>query len=377
MANIPLSEFGVAWFKDILRQMNTWFRNQLTTGIDSLSTELFGTPLPNGSGIDLIFSAPNSSDEPWVSIYANIVGGEVMVFALVCLFITVQGRHFLRIFDVGGSKLDRQTRTNAWPGAVLIVGWYWVAVLTLYLIHGLTIGLIPNITQVSSNLLKLLPITGVNPLMTFILVGTGAISLTALKTMYFLREVLLYVYLYGMPIGIAFAFSNLPVISQIAARFCRQFIPLAILPLPAAVLFRGYALLFGGSPIVTPSEALFQYVTVISLPVLGVYLTWKTFRYGAPLAAGAISRTGQVATTAGVVAGIAATGGTGAAATAARYGSRAGVAHAAIQQVGGENSSTTRNGPSTTTGQDNVSTDTAADGGVPAYRRAEHDPGYY
>ncbi|WP_277554062.1 hypothetical protein [Halobaculum limi] len=376
MAQIPLSDFGLEWFKDIVGQLNKWLREQLSTGYQTLSAEIFGTPLPD-TELTSLFSAPSSTDQLWYDLYQSIVGGDIMIYALLVLFLSVQARHFVRIFQLGSPQQDRQAKRSGWIGAVLIVGWYWVGVLLLYLVHGLTIGLVPNVSEVSSLILDLLPSAGLNPLMTFIFMGIGAISLTALKAIYFLRELLLYVYLYGMPIGVAFAFSNLPVISQIAARFCRQFIPLAILPLPAAVLFRGYALLFGGSPVVSPGEALFQYVAVISLPVLGLYLTWKTFRYGAPLVTAAISRTGRVATAAGVVAGIAATGGTGAAATAARYGSRAGVAQAAIQRVGGDSRATDSQRTSSTTGQDNLTTDADADGGVPAYRRAEHDPGYY
>jgi len=377
MADIPLSDFGVAWFKDIIGQVSTWFRNQLTNGYESLSAELFETPLPDGSGVDLIFSPPRGGDTPWNDIYNSIVGGEMMILALVCLFIAVQGRHFIRIFNFGNPQTDRQSRRSAWTGAILIIGWYWLAVLTLYLVQGFTIGLIPNVSAVGSTLLKLLPTAATNPLMTFIFMALGALSLTALKAIFFLRELLLYVYLYGMPIGIAFAFSSLPVVSQIATRFCRQFIPLAVLPLPAAVLFRGYALLFGGNPVVSPGEALFQYVTVISLPLLGLYLTWKTFRYGAPLVTSAISRTGRTAAGVGVIAGVAATGGAGAAATAARYGTRAGAAHAAIQRVGGDTDAADRQTASATTGQDNLTTDADSDGGVPTYRRAEHDPGYY
>jgi len=377
MAGLPLSDFGLEWFKDILGQITDWLKEQLSTGYQTLSTELFGTPLPDQTGPSSLFGAPAPADSPWYDIYHSVVGGEIMILSLIILFLTVQGRHFLRIFQFGSPQKDRWGRRSAWTGAVFIVGWYWIGILSLYLVQGLTIGLIPNVAEVSGSVLDMLPVAATNPLMTFIFMALGALSLTALKAIFFLRELLLYVYLYGMPIGIAFAFSSLPVVSQIAARFCRQFIPLAVLPLPAAVLFRGYALLFGGNPVVSPGEALFQYVTVISLPLLGLYLTWKTFRYGAPLVTSAISRTGRTAATAGVIAGVAATGGAGAAATAARYGTRAGAAHAAIQRVGGDADATDRQTASATTGQDNLTTDADSDGGVPAYRRAEHDPGYY
>ncbi|GAA0212544.1 hypothetical protein [Halobaculum roseum] len=373
MVQIPLSDYGVEWFKDILGQITAWFREQLVEGYQKLTTELFETPLPDGTGLEVVFDSPEPGTTPWYDVYQTVVGGEVMILALIILFLSVQGRHFVRVFHFGSPQRDRRTRRNAWTGGCLIVAWYWIAVLTLYFVNGLIIGIIPNVTQIGAGVLELLPTSAVNPVMTFGLTSVGAVALSTLQAIFFLREVLLYVYLYGMPIGLAFAFGNLPVVSRIAARFCRQFIPLAVLPIPAAVLFRGYGLLFGGDPVVSPTRPLFGYVVAISLPVVGLYVTWKTFRYAAPLVTGALARTGRTAATLGLVAGVGATVGGGAAATTARFGPRTGMTYAAVQRVTDGGSS--QRGASTTTTQDNVATDRSGDGGIPAYRRPENDPG--
>ncbi|MXR40787.1 hypothetical protein GRX01_05455 [Halobaculum sp. WSA2] len=373
MANLPLSDYGVEWFKDILGQIIAWFREQLLRGYQTITTDLFATPLPDGTGLNVVLCSPDTGEAPWYSIYQTVVTGEVLIVSLVILFLSIQGRHFARIFNLGSPKTDRRTRRSAWTGGILIVSWYWIAVLALYMVQALTIGLIPDISQVGTAVAKLLPDAALNPVMTLVLTTVAAISLSTLKSIFFLREVLLYVYLYGMPIGLAFAFGNLPVVSRIAARFCRQFIPLVVLPIPAAVLFRGYGLLFGGEPVVSPTRPLFGYVVAISLPVVGLYVTWKTFRYAAPLVTGALARTSRTAATLGAVAGMGAAVGGGAAATTARYGPRAGMMYAAVQRVMDGGSS--QHGASTTT-QDNVTTDRSGDGGIPAYRRRENDPGH-
>jgi len=186
-----------------------------------------------------------------------------MLLALLVLFLAVQGRHFTRIFNVGSAYSDGYTRRNAWTGAVLIVGWYWVAVLILYFVRGLTVALIPDISRVGAVLIDILPAAAGNPMLTMLLATAGGAAMVLLKAVYFIRDILLFIYLYGMPIGIALSYGNIPVLSRITKRLCMQFLPLAILPLPAAVLFRGYALLFAGDQIITPVDAFLAYFVVI------------------------------------------------------------------------------------------------------------------
>jgi hypothetical protein len=373
MPSIPFADFGVKWFTDIINKITEWFGSELTRGLRNLTTEFFGTPIPEGSGTEVIFRAPTASDEPWHSIYGSVVAGEIMVLALLLLFLAVQGRHFVRIFDFSSAYNERRTRRSAWTGAVLIVAWYWVAVLLLYFVDGFTIALIPDLSRLGAALIDIMPTAVGNPGITAIMAFLGAVAMLALKALYFIREVLLYVYLYTMPLGIAIAFGNIPVMSHIARRLCRQFIPLAILPLPATLLFRGYGLVFVGDQVVTPGSKFLEYFVVISLPLLALYVTWKTFRYASPLTAKALSRGTQAAATIGSVAGVGYLGGKRAALTTARYGRTAGAVQAATD--GGRS----RPGESGGTKQDNGADDDSGGGGggVPAYRRSENDPAYY
>jgi hypothetical protein len=367
MPEIPFADFGLKWFEDIVGQVTDWFTASLTDGYESLTRSFFSTPTPDGGDLETVFAAPASDDAPWYGIYEGVVGGEVMIIALLVLFLAVQGRHFVRLFRFGSAYADRRTRRSAWTGAVAIIGWYWLAVMLLYLVEALTIGLIPDVGRVGAAVLELLPAALSNPILTMVLAGLGGLAMVLLKAIYFLRDLLLYVYLYAMPIGLAAAFANIPVISAVARRFCRGFVPLAILPLPAVLLFRGYGLLFAGDGVVAPEDALLQYLVVVSLPVLALYLTWTTFRFASPLVAGAVGRASQTAVLAGTVAGLGYTAGAGAATTAARWGTRAGLTQAAAGQLGGSNQANTAS----------TEQDTTRDGGRPEYRRTENDPGYY
>jgi type IV secretion system protein TrbL len=330
---------------------------------------MFGTPLPEGEGTAKVFSKPPESDGLWHGIYEATVAGEVMIFALIILFLCVQGRHFVRIFNFGSAYEQRKAQRSAWTGAFLIVAWYWIAVLTLYFTHGLTIGLLPNVAEVAETLIRILPQAVDTPIITLLMAMAGGISVLALQALFFIREVLLYVFLYAMPIGLAIAYGNVPILSQIAQRICAQFIPLAILPLPAALLFRGYAFLFTGESKLAVSGSFFQYLVVISLPIIALYVTWKTFRYASPLAARALGTATRGTVLLGTVAGAAALGGPRAAAAAGRWGPAAGASVAASNRYRTASQSASQSA--------SKSSDEADAGGRPEYRRKENDPAYY
>lgn len=387
MPDLPFADIGRKWFEDIVDQITRWFANTLTEEYNSLTADLFATPVPGGSGASLVFGAPPPHDEPWHGIYQGVVGGEVMVLALLVVFLGVQARNFVRIFDFGFVQGSGRFSRSAWTGAVLVVGWYWIAVLVLYVVQGLTIGLLPDVGSLGAALVETQPEVVVNPLLTMLLAIIGAIALLLLEGVFYIREVLVFVFIYGMPIGIALATTGVPVVSSVARGLCRQFLPPAFLPLPAVVLFRGYSLLFTGDGIGLPSDPFLQSLIAISLPVLGVYVTWKMFAYASPAVSGVVGATSKAAVGLGVGGGLAYAGQTSAAATAMRSGTRAGLGRAAANSVGStgsSNASRTDSGrpPGTsettaTTERTGNSSSTASDGGVPAYRRSENDPGYY
>lgn len=201
MAEIPFSDFGIKWFEDIVDQITEWFVEELVTGLHEASISLFDTPLPEGEGVGLIFSPPSGSDGVWQSIYESTVAGETTFFALVILFLCVQGHHFIRIFNYGSAYEARKARRSFWVGAFLIITWYWLGVLALYFVQGLTVGLLPDIGVVGGVVADILPQAAGTPGITLLMAVIGGLSMVALKALFFIRELLLYIYLYGMPLG--------------------------------------------------------------------------------------------------------------------------------------------------------------------------------
>jgi len=380
MSVISLVDVGLRWFTDIISIIVEWFQSGLVEGYNSLSEEFFGTPTPPTNG-NFVFGQPTT--EPWIQLHEVLVMGEVTLIALLILIVTVQGRHTIRIFNFGSRYQARKVRKTAWSGVLLIVTWYWVGVLALYLVDGFTIGLLPDYNAVADSLLVFLSVSLSNPALSLLMAAIGGIAMWILQALFFLREILLYVFFYGMPIGIAIAYGNLPVVSQIARQMCLKFIPLAVMPLPVALLFKGYELLFGSgtSAVVAPESPFLSYLVATSLPVFGVLIVWKLFKYATPLVTNAIGTAAGATVTAGAILGAGYLAGPRVATTAARWGPKAAATHSVAQRFSSNPSGsepTSADAQSATgTNHDNVTRDAHGQQGVPAYRRTENDPGYY
>ncbi|OVE82996.1 hypothetical protein B2G88_18075 [Natronolimnobius baerhuensis] len=380
---MSLTEFGRRWFEDIVETIIEWFQDGLIDGYDYLSEELFGTPVPETDG-NFVFGQP--TNEPWIGLHDALVTGEIMLLSLLLLVIFVQGHHTIRIFDFGSVYQARKARRSAWTGAVLIVTWYWVAVLALYLVNGFTIALVPGIDALIDGVLDFLEVSITNPALALLMAGIGGIAMWILQALFFIREILLYIYLYATPIAIAVAYGYLPVVSRIAKQIAIKFVPLAIMPLPVAILFRGYDLLFGTgtNSAIAPESAFLSYIIGASLPIFALVLIWKLFAYASPLTAKAIGGATKGAVTVGATLGAAKVAGPLAATTAARWGPKAAAWQVAGQQISGRHRGSSANSsgaPSNAaaggTTHDNVVADAHGQRGVPQYRRTENDPGYY
>nr|WP_049921880.1 hypothetical protein [Haloferax sp. BAB-2207] len=349
---VDLIDVVLEGFKEALSWLTGLFMRGLRTGYQSLTEGMFGTPTPRTDG-PIVFGT--ASNGPWPAIQDALVGGEIMLVSLLLLVMCVQGRHALRIFNIGSAYEARRTKKTAWVGALLIVSWYWVSILSLYLVDGFTIALMPSLSSLGDTMFELLEVSLTNPVLAFLFGVAGGLSMWSLEAFYYIREVLIYVYVYGMPIAFALGYGNLPVISDIAVGFSKRFVPLAVLPLPAAVVFKGYDLLFSQNAL-APSSPFLRYLVATSLPLIALYLTWKTFTYATPLIARVIGGATRGAALVGGVAAGAYVGGAGVATTAARWGPKAAAGQALAQRAAAQRDSTDDSD------------------GLPSYRRTENEP---
>jgi len=377
MVPLSLSEFGRQWFEDIVGTVTEWFEEALIDGYNILTAEVFGTPVPETDG-DFVFGQP--TNDPWVELHDTLVAGEIMLLSLLLLVIFVQARHTIRIFNFGSVYEARKARRSAWTGAFLIVVWYWASVLILYLVNGFTIALVPNIDALADAILNYIEVSVANPGIALMLASIGGTAMLFLTALFYIREILLYIFLYSIPIAISVAYGYLPVVSGIVRKIAIKFVPLAIMPLPVAILFRGYDFLFGtgAEASLAPDNPFLSYLIGASLPVFALILIWKLFAYSSPLTARAIGGTAKGVVTIGTAVGAAKVAGPLAATTAARWGPKAAAWQVAGQKVADQKTSN-RSNPDKNggTANDNIASDAYGQKGIRQYRRTENDPGYY
>ncbi|MCU4802728.1 hypothetical protein OB920_20410 [Halobacteria archaeon HArc-gm2] len=380
MIDVSLVDVGIEWFKDIIEAVTRWFQQGLADGYSALTNEIFGTPTPETDG-PFVFGSP--TNEPWVGIHDALVAGEVTAVALLLLVVSVQARHTISIFNLGTSYEARRTKKVAWTGVFLIVTWYWIAAVSLYVVDAVSIALIPELGTLLNAMVDFLATPIQNLMLGLLMAGIGGFAMWVLQALLFIRDVLLVVFIYGMPIGFALAYGNLPVLSRIAKSVCMRFVPLLIMPVPIALIFSGYELVFqeGTSAALAPGVVYLQHFVAVSLPVLSVIVVWKLFQYASPLATKAFETTAGATLKVGAILGAGYLAGPKVAGTAARWGPKVAAGQAFAQRV-----SSTSNGeapefgsttPAGGTKQDSVATDAYGQQGVTAYRRTENDPGYY
>lgn len=350
---VDLIDVVLEGFKEIVDWVIGLFMDGLRSGYDTLTEEMFRTPGPETNGV-FVFGEP--TNDPWPAIQEALVGGEIMLISLLLLVMCVQGRHTIRIFNIGSTYEARRTKKTAWVGAFLIITWYWVSILGLYIVDGFTIALIPSLDALGDAMLDFLEVSLSNPGLSLVFALIGGLSMWALEALYYIREILLLVYVYGMPISFALAYGNIPVLSDIAMGFSKRFVPLAVLPLPAAVVFKGYDLLYSQNAL-APSTPFLRYLVAVSLPTIALYLTWKTFKFATPMTAKVLGGATKGAALVGGVAAGAYIGGAGVATTAARWGPKAAAGHALAQKAAARGGHTGEGGD------------------APSYRRTENDPG--
>ncbi|KAB1186613.1 MULTISPECIES: hypothetical protein [Haloferax] len=372
MAELSLAELGSEWFNDILTAVTGWLQQGIAEGYNQLTQAAFGTPTPETGSVLGVGTPVN---EPWVSLHDTLVAGETTFLALLILVIAVQARNTIRVFNIGNPLTARATSQSAWIGGAFIVLWYWIAAASLTLVDGLTILLLPPVESVGTLVADLLIVTITNPILAFGLGLVGAVAMWVLQALFIVRDLLIFGFVYAMPFGLAIAYSNIPVVSRLAASLCRRFIPLLVFPLPVALLFGAYDLVLTSALDVglLPVSAFARYLVGVSLPVISVYVVWRLFTDVAPKTTRVVRRTAGTAATVGTVVGAGVVGGPASATTVAKVGARA----AAIRGVEHRIGDSSQGSPQSSTRNDNIASDAHGQRGIPSYRRTENDPGYY
>lgn len=323
-----LRKYGLEWFIDFVIWLIAWFQAGLKSSLrtfgegplvgSSRDGTIFDTPLPGGKGfggknqlVDLVLGNPGGD---WGTIHDAVTPGPeatILVAGIVVLFVSVQVQHVTRIFNYSNVYREKRTKRSAYAAILFILLWYYIGVFMLFFVDGLTTGLAPKFGFISdpaavSGSQTILEWVDLNvvasagpdsgdivrdpgaasgkdlyryPVFALPAYLIAALSAWAVQAVFTLRWVLIYIYMYMMPLGIALWFGNIPYVSSVAERFSKHFFTWALLPLPVALAIRGYKLIYEFTLSFGDTG---KFMLGIIFPVLLLVVTVKTFQYAQP-----------------------------------------------------------------------------------------------
>lgn len=312
------AEYGAKWFTDAIRLVAGWMLDTMNGGYERLEDHAIGTPHPDGW---LDYGKPAADDQPWRTLYMAVGSyqqGQIFVAGLLMMIVALYGRHVVNVFDFASAYRNRATKRKFWNGIVLVFAWWWIALTLLYFADGLTTLFMPDPGVLGREMQALLPedvdperFVLINPVTLVVMTLVGVLGFILLEAMFIVRDLIIYMYVFVGPLGIAFAFSGIPMLEDYARSILKRYFPLVMMPIPTALAFHAYY--FALTTDALPDSLFAKYLLYCSLPLVGVYVTWKGFTLASPLVARA-SRTAAnagagVATAGSVVAARSATAG--------------------------------------------------------------------
>lgn len=232
-----------------------------TYGNDAI-TVLVGTPHPNA-----VFSAPTNSS--WPSIYSYfwdvLVPLSLLLWGLsVGIVIFLESTSYL-FSSYHRSKLKRR----AFSGLLGILAWWWLDGLSRQFINELAIFIAPNLSEIS--LFETISFGSVGAIMTAITLSADFFLLVLVVLIYFIREIVLYLFTLMMPLLIVLWIPGVGpfrLVSEFMKRMAGFYVPFLFMTIPVALLFRLGQLLgqnFGFS-----TQGLTTWLAALIIPIVAI-----------------------------------------------------------------------------------------------------------
>ncbi|WP_436926215.1 hypothetical protein [Halosimplex amylolyticum] len=248
--------------KNALRVLFEPLKTLIQNNANTALSVAIGTPHPNA-----VFIAPTNN--PWTSIYGYfwdvLTPLSLLLWALsVGIVIFLESTSYL-FSSYHRTKLKRR----AFAGLLGILGWWWMDGLARQFTNELAIFLAPDLSEVT--LFETLSVSGVGALVTAITFSVDFILIALVILIYFIREVVLYLFTLLMPILIALWIPGVgpfSLVSKFMKRLAGFYVPFLFMTIPVALLFRLGQILgenFGFSV-----EGLGLWLTALIIPIVAI-----------------------------------------------------------------------------------------------------------
>ena len=203
------------------------------------------TPYPTPEA-GFFFGQPSS--EPWISLFAYY---NEIVLPITVLMI---GSAIALVMFAGtfGNLLTGYERSRGkrrlFLGFLVVLAWWGIGSFTLRFADALAVAIAPDPNSIAANIGGALTIQGSGIMMQAVLATAEAAVVLGVLVWFLLRWVGIYAFMLGMPIAVAIWIAGvggpLRYLSDIAEGLALKFVPLAFIPVPAAIVYRVGDLLF-------------------------------------------------------------------------------------------------------------------------------------
>lgn len=269
----------LAEFQNWVLQFPPWMHGAIERGL------LGGSSSPTSTAaLDALYQQPTA--QPWLQIWeATWVGAgtpEMLAVSLAVLVLGVKVRSLAMALGVGDAVRARAANRNVRTGFFLVVFWYPLALLYLFGVNSLLYWVYPPDPVATFMAFFFAPLAQVQFISTAVNAAIGVLGVGALLLITFIlvvRTVLMWVYLWCMPLLFAVYYSELPYLDEIARRLGFRFLPLSLIPLVPAVFLRITTRVFTSEAMVPGLPAS---VTAAMFLLMAAFGSWKLFRISAP-----------------------------------------------------------------------------------------------
>ncbi|WP_235853604.1 hypothetical protein [Halosimplex salinum] len=230
---------------------------------------IVGTPHP-----DQVFSEPTNNS--WPDIYGYfwdvIVPLSLLLWALaVGLVIFLESTSYL-FSSYHRTKLKRR----AFAGLLGILSWWWMDALARQFTQELSLFLAPDLSDIE--LFQTLSFGSLGAIVTAITLSVDFFLFVLVILIYFIREIILYLFTLMMPILIALwipGVGPLSLVSNFVKRLAGFYVPFLFMTIPVVLLFR-LAEILGGNFAISLS-GIGAWLTALVIPIVAVVSPFVLF----------------------------------------------------------------------------------------------------
>ena len=227
-----LGDIIVGALQELLRLLFSPIQSTIETHADALLEVVVATPYP-----DAVFGPPTNGAWPTIYDYywETIVPVSLVLYGVaIGLVILLESTSHL-FSNYHRTKLKKR----AFSGLLGILGWWWIAALSLRFMDALASLLLPSLSNVS--LFETLSFSGMG-VIGLVLTMTADLTLFVLiALLYLVRHLVLYLFVLMMPLLIAFWIPGVGPFT-LASGFVRKlagfYVPFLFMSIPVALLFR-------------------------------------------------------------------------------------------------------------------------------------------